>query len=175
MSDVFNSISVPFQSTTNTLGTPIAVQNTQVVEQQPITVKEAIAASSVQQPKQDTFQSVKPRKKEGPIKKLKRAIANFKKGCATVAEYAKGIARGVVLGAVGFCATFGGGEAINAIKTFAAKHSKSDVVPKLIKHHKGVGIVVGAAILAANIWKASLKATDARSDIHDRYIGTEKE
>ena len=173
MSDVFNNIAIPFQSTMSPIGAQTTVQS--VPEQKPIQVKDVIAASKTQQPDMDSVQITKPRKKEGPIKKLKRGIAAFKKTFATIGEYAKGIGKGIVFGALAGGLTYAGGQAINAVKSFVAKHSKNATEPSLIKHHKGFGIAIAAAVLIGNIWKASLNATDARSDIHDRYLGTNKD
>ena len=104
------------------------------------------------------------------IKSIKRGIANVKKFFATVSSYANGIYKGAVYGAGTGLAVLGIGGIANAVKKHKATANEK---VKLI-HSKPLAIAAGICVLAGNIWKASLNATDARSDIHDRYVGTDK-
>ena len=164
MSDVFKDFNVPFQQQP-TLQATVATSPA-AVQQQGIMVKDAIASAKVNNQNGDTLQIAGKTKKEGPIKRLKRGIANVKKFFATVGEYAKGIGKGVFYGSVAGGSVYGIGALANVIK----KHNNPET--KLIKN-KTWAIVTAACVLAANFWKASLNATDVRSNIHDRYIGTE--
>ena len=165
MSDVFKDFNVPFQQQPALQAT--VASNPATVQQQGIMVKDAIASAKVNNQNGDTHQISKKVKKEGPIKRLKRGIANVKKFFATVGEYAKGLGKGVFYGTVAGGSVYGAGALANVIK----KHSNADA--KLIKN-KNWAIATAACVLVANLWKASLNATDVRSNIHDRYIGTEK-
>lgn len=171
MSDIFKEMQIPFNSTPSVQAAKTTAP-VQVMEQKPIMVKDAIAAAKVNKQEGDTVEIAAPKKKkEGPIKRLKRGIANVKKFFATVGEYAKGLTKGVLFGGVAGCSLYGVGALANKVKTAVA--SKKNVDPKLIPH-KPIAIAAAALIFIGNMWKASLNATDVRSDIHDRYIGTEK-
>ncbi len=174
MSEIFNSIQIPFQSTPTLNATKTVAAAP--VQQNPITVKDVIAASKTEE-REDTVE-IKHKQKEklGPITTLKRGIANVKKFFATVGAYANGIAKGAIYGTGAGIAVLGTGELVNGIKKFAAKHKKPQVDMEKLKlvPSKPLAIAAGAVVLIGSIWKASLNATDARSDIHDRYVGTNR-
>ncbi len=140
-----------------------------------IQVKESIAANNVYG---DTTQfTASKAEKRGPIKSLKRGIANIKKAFATIGEYTKGIFKSIKGAVIAGSVVFTAGSINNAIKTKAAHNAlqAGQELPKKIKGTvpaKFLAGVAAAIAVAANLWTASLNAQDARSDIHDRYIGT---
>ncbi len=162
MTEVFNSIQVPFSQDGAIAGTPVA--QTPVIEQKPIAVREAIAAAKQQPSDMVQISASQKVRKEGPIKSLKRGVANVRKFFATVAEYTKGIGKGIVSGAVAGAVVYAVTDLVHRFGKNAAKKSHSPIF--------AIGTAVAA--LGVNLWKASLNATDRRSDIHDKYIGTDK-
>lgn len=133
------------------------------VPQATTTVQTAIPAAPAT-PGTDTVEISKEKpKKQGPIKKLKNFIANIKKTCATAGEYVKGGTKGITSGVVAGSVIYTAGQ---IAKKFAKEGSKLAKVP-----NKAFAIVAGVGLFAANIWTASLNATEKRSDIEHRWTG----
>ena len=144
---------------------------------QPITVKEAISASNVKEQPTDSVQlSSQKEEKKGPIKSIKGFIANIKKFFATSTEYVKGTVKGVTSGVVAGSVVYTAGSILNFAKQKAANSAakKAGVeAAKVIKKvpNKALAIVVGGLVLAANLWTASLNATEKSSNIDHRWTG----
>ena len=162
MTEVFNEIRTQLN---NPQMQAAMQQNTvQPLAQAPITVREALAAPQMQSADTVQIAGAQKVKKEGPIKSLKRGVANIKKFFATVGEFVKGIGKGIISGAVAGAVVYAVTDVAHKLGKNAAKKSRSPIY----------AIATAVIALGANLWKASLNATDRRSDIHDRYIGTEK-
>lgn len=186
MPNIFSNFDTPFKNTPAIAAVPTKIEQPKV--DNPIRVQDVIAASKSNDMETDEVQisSKKPAKKEkakkeGPIKKLKRFVAGVKKVGVTIVEFAKGIGKGILGGVVAGGAALG----LTQLAVVIRNHSKqiAQQAETAVQHvakkglatsSKVVGAIVGVAVLAANLWKASLNAQDARSDIHDRYIGTDK-
>lgn len=170
MSDIFNSMQIPYSTTTQKTETPAAAAPT-------VTVKEAIPASNVQEQQPDTVEiSSKKTEKKGPIKSLKGFIANIKKFFATTGEYVKGTVKGIASGAVAGSLVYTAGAAINGVKqgtaNRAAKKAGQEVAATVKKiPNKALAVVVGGVALAASLWNASLNATEKNSNIDHRWTG----
>ena len=151
---------------------PVGVQTYQPGEvlSNPQAQTPVAAASSVSQGDQLEISQVKP-KKQGPIKRLKGVIANFKKFFATAAEYIKGGFRGLVVGGSLGAVTYTVGDLINKHRAKVA--SKTGETFKKIPNKVYGGILLAGAI-AVNLWKASLNATERRSEIEHRWTGHNK-
>lgn len=170
MTSVFNDITVK-----QTTPQQVSVQQQPVATTQPITVKEAISASSVS----DTVEiSNKKAKKKGPIKATKEFIANVKKFFATIGAYTKGTAKGVANGAVAGSLVFTTGSVINAVKqgnaNRAAKKAGEEAA-KIVKKFpsKVAAGIVAVGAFALSLWNASLDATQKQSEIDMKWTGVE--
>lgn len=139
---------------------------------QPIIEKKQISSTQVQNASAaDTVElSEKTNKKEkkGIIKTLKGFIANIKKGLASISEYTKGAAKGGAAAAVIGSLIYTFGAAFNSIKSKAAQKAGTE-----FKNLPNKPIAIAAAIIAfaANIWTASLNATQKQSEIDHRWTG----
>ena len=166
-----------FENFTNT---PAKIQQSKDVQTQttkPIAVKEVMTEQAA---KTDTFEpSTNDKKtKKGPIKTIKGFIANVKKFFATVGEYTKGIFKGVATGAVAGSVVYTGGAVFNAIRQGLANRTAQktgEEVAKVVKKfpNKIAAGLVAVGALAANIWTASLNATEKQSEIDMRWTGIE--
>ena len=128
------------------------------------------AAAVSTAPKADTLEisQVKP-KKQGPIKKLKGAIANFKKFFATTGEYIKGTVRGVAVGGSIGAITYTVGDLINKHREKIAAKTGVEQFKKIPNKVLAGLLLVGS--LAVNLWKSSLNASEKRSEIEHRWTG----
>ena len=159
MANIFDNIQVPVYSA------PVqaAEQNNPVS----VPVKDALPATDV---KGDTVElSTASAEKKGPVKKFKGFIANIKKVFASTGEYTKGTVKGVGYGAVGGSLVYTGSKLITGVKKFLNKNSQIKALPA-----KTLAILTAVGVLAVNLWKASLNATEKRSEIDLRYTGLEK-
>ncbi len=171
MSDIFanmpGSYSIPAQK--KDISTAKTVQ--------PITVKEAISASNVKEQQADSVQiSTQNEEKKGPIKSIKGFIANIKKFFATTGEYLKGTVKGITSGVVAGSVVYTAGSVANFAKQRAANSAAKkagEEAAKVVKKipNKALAVVVGAIALGANLWTASLNATEAGSKIDHRWTG----
>lgn len=130
------------------------------------TVKEAVTAAQTTAPQADTVEITtkeQNQQKKGPIKTVKGFIANIKKTFSSAGEYIKGTAKGITSGAIAASLIYTGGQ---VIKRFAKPDSKLSKI-----HNKPIAIVAGLATLAANLWTASLNASEKRSQIDHRWTG----
>ncbi len=138
-----------------------------------ITVKSAIPASNPIENKNDNKDSVEittqKKEKKGPIKTIKGFIANIKKFFSTTSEYIKGTFKGITSGAVAGSLVYTGGAIVNSYKTKAAQKAGKELTKKI--PNKILAGVVAAIALAANIWTASLNATEKQSEIDHRWTG----
>lgn len=139
---------------------------------QPIIEKKQISSTQVQDtPATDTVElSAKTNKKEkkGIIKTVKGFIAGVKKKLAAASEYAKGTAKGTAAAAVIGSLIYTFGAAFNSIKSKAAQKAGTEFknIP-----NKPIAIVAAVIAFAANIWTASLNATERQSEIEHRWTG----
>ncbi len=171
MSEVFNNM--PLTNTANYQPTK-PLQQEQTAK---ITVKSAISASnpidkqendSVEISAANSTNVQNKTEKKGPIKTLKTFIANVKKFFSTTGEYAKGTLKGITTGAVAGSVVYTGGAIINSVKSKAAQKAGKEASKIPNKLLAGI-VAVGA--LAANIWTASLNATEKQSAIDHRWTG----
>ena len=171
MSDIFKNMPV-----TNS----VYYQNpssTELKNDSTITVKSAIQASNpLDNREKDTLvisevNSNKSNKteKKGPIKKLKSFIAEVKKFFASLSEYFKGTVRGVGIGAALGSVVYTAGSIVNYFKSKAAVKAGSELTKKV--PNKVLACIVAVIALASSLWKASLDASDRRSDIDHRWTG----
>lgn len=151
---------------------PASVQNQAPLS---VSVKEAIPASAVSN---DSVELSNKKEKKGLIKSVKGFVAGIKKFFATVGEYAKGTFKGIVTGAVAGSIVYTGGNTLNAIKQGIANRTAKKAGVEAVKIAKkfpskiAAGIVAVGA-LAANLWTASLNATQKQSEIDMRWTGVE--
>ena len=176
MSDIFKDIpKVSYTSTANTQTT--AENKPQVENKTAVQVKDALPASKVQE-KADTVEISTKDGKKGPIKGLKGFIANIKKFFATTSAYTKGVFKGLATGAVAGSIVYTAGSAINFFKTHAAQAAAKKAGEELTKvkklPNKVLAFAVAGIALVANIWNASLNATEANSQIDHRWTGHKK-
>ncbi len=171
MSDIFANMPSSYTIPTQTK------EVTTAKTAQPITVKDAIPASNVQTQKADSVEiSSQKNEKKGPIKSIKGFIANIKKFFATTGEYLKGTVKGITSGIVAGSVVYTAGSVVNFAKqraaNSAAKKAGEEAV-KVVKKipNKALAVVVGAIALGANLWTASLNATEAGSKIDHRWTG----
>lgn len=156
MSEIFSNIQkVPYTS-------PV---NSQPLEPAKVQVNEAVPATTVAQEDKVEISNKKPEKK-GLIKTVKGGIANIKKFFASTGAYIQGTVKGIGQGAVAGSLVFTGGSIVNAIK---AKKAGAEAFKKI--PNKALAVVVGGVALAANIWTASLNATEKNSQIEHRWTG----
>lgn len=156
MSEVFSSIkNVPYTS-------PV---NSQPLEPAKVQVQQAVPATNVAQEDKVEISNKKPEKK-GLIKTVKGGIANIKKFFASTGAYIQGTAKGIGQGAVAGSLVFTGGSIVNAIK---AKKAGTETFKKI--PNKALAVVVAGVALAANLWTASLNATERSSEIDHRWTG----
>lgn len=155
------------------------VQQPQETKQvtQPIAVKEVIAENTQSADTVELSSNNKETKK-GPIKAVKGFIANVKKFFATAGEYTKGAVKGITTGAIAGSVVYTGGTVFNAIRQGVANRSAQkagEEVAKVVKKFpsKVMAGVVAVGALAANIWTASLNATEKQSEIDMRWTGIE--
>lgn len=150
---------------------PVQQKTTETAES--VQVKTAIPASNVAADKTDSVElSASKKEKKGPIKTIKGFIANVKKFFATTGAYAKGTAKGIMTGAVAGSVVYTGGAIINGIKTKAAQKAGEEAMQKVSKvPNKLLAGAVALIALGANIWNASLNATEANSNIDHRWTG----
>ena len=171
MSDIFTNMQIPYSAPTQ------AKEAAPVQTTQPITVKDAIPTTKVKEQQTDSVEiSSQENKKKGPIKSLKEFIANIKKFFATTGEYAKGTAKGITSGVVAGSVVYTAGSVINFAKQKAANSAAKkagEETAKVVKKipNKALAVVVGGIALAANIWTASLNATEKGSNIDHRWTG----
>ena len=171
MSAIFSDFSTT--ATKITQPTNVGVNNVQ--SQQSISVKDAIPASSVTE---DSVQLSNKKEKKGLIKSVKGFIAGVKKFFAAAGEYTKGTVKGLVTGAVAGSVVYTGGTAFNTIKQKLADRSATQAgeqAAKIAKKFpaKVAACIVAAGALAANLWTASLNATEKQSQIDMRWTGVE--
>ncbi len=137
-----------------------------------IKVKDAIEAANVKsQTNSDNVElSSKENEKEkkGPIKTVKSFIASIKKFFASAGAYINGTFKGITSGAVAGSVIYTLGSIINGIKAKSAAKTGADF-KKL--PNKAAAIAAAAIALAANIWNASLNATEKQSEIEHRWTG----
>ncbi len=164
MSDVFNNIQIPNYNKSQ----PSNMQNS--VQNEKLKVSDSLSASNVKNNTADTVEisSENQTKSQGPIHKLKSFIGNIKKFFSTTGEYVKGTAKGISTGIVAGSVVYTGGSIINGIKGKMA--AKSGETAKKIPN-KALAVTVGVLSLAANIWTASLNATEKQSAIDHRWTG----
>ncbi len=132
----------------------------------PVSAQESLPAVKVDaQTNSDTakFTTDKSEKKKrrGPIKTLKSAIANVKKFFASVGTYTKGVLKGIKNGIISGSVVYTGVTIYNKIK-------KKDANSKLGFILGGVAI---AGSLIASIWNASLDLNEKKSNIDHRWTG----
>lgn len=171
MSDIFSNMPIPYSTPTQ------AKETTATQTTQPVVVKDAIPSSNVKEQQTDSVQiSSKKAEKKGPIKSIKGFIANIKKFFATTTEYAKGTVKGLTSGVVAGSVVYTAGSVINFAKqkaaNSAAKKAGEETV-KVVKKipNKALAVIVAGIALAANIWTASLNATEKSSNIDHRWTG----
>lgn len=171
MSDIFSNMQIPYSVPTQ------AKETTTTQTTQPIVVKEAIPSSKVQEQQADSVEiSSQNKEKKGPIKSIKGFIANIKKFFATTGEYAKGTAKGITSGVVAGSVVYTAGSVINFAKQKAANSAAKkagEETAKVVKKipNKALAVIIGGIALAANIWTASLNATEKSSNIDHRWTG----
>lgn len=155
-SSVFNDFRyVPQKAAVNTQHTPIEMN-------------EVIPASSVAGQQKDTVElSESPKKKKGIVKTVKSVIANIKKFFSSVGEYGKGTLKGIRDAAITGSVIYTAGSIFNHFKAKSAEGAK-------LIHNKPLAIGVAVLAFAANIWNASLNATEKQSDIDHRWTGHQK-
>lgn len=173
MPDIFSNMPIPYSTPTQTQVANTTANNTN----QPVVVKDAIPSSNVKEQQTDSVQiSSKKAEKKGPIKSIKGFIANIKKFFATTTEYAKGTVKGLTSGVVAGSVVYTAGSVINFAKqkaaNSAAKKAGEETV-KVVKKipNKALAVIVAGIALAANIWTASLNATEKSSNIDHRWTG----
>ena len=169
MSKIFSDFSTATKVTTP------ATANVPAQSPQSVTVKEAIPASAVTN---DTVEISNKKEKKGLIKSVKGFIANVKKFFATAGEYTKGTFKGIATGAVAGSVVYTGGTAFNAIRQGLANRSAQktgEEVAKVVKKFpsKVAAGIIAVCALAANLWTASLNATEKQSEIDMRWTGVE--
>ena len=151
---------------------PVGVQSQ---TPQSVSVKEAIPASTVAN---DSVELSNKKEKKGIIKSVKGFVAGVKKFFAAVGEYTKGTFKGIVTGAIAGSIIYTGGNAFNAIRQGIANRTAQkagEEAAKVVKKFPSkiaAGIVAVGAI-AANLWTASLNATEKQSEIDMRWTGVE--
>ena len=172
MSDIFSNIQIPYA--TQTKSKENSTTNPTV---QPVMVKNAIASSDVKDTSADSVEiSTQNKEKKGPIKSIKGFIANVKKFFASTGEYIKGTAKGITSGVVAGSVVYTTGSIINYAKQKAANSAAKkagEETAKIAKKipNKALAFIAGGITLAANIWTASLNATEAGSKIDHRWTG----
>lgn len=123
------------------------------------TVKNALPAASVAEKQApDTVEISNKKEKKGIIAGTKNMIANFKKFFATTGAYINGTVKGITSGAVAGSLIYTAGSIV--------KHFSKKNIPTKAFAAIGAGVA-----LAANLWNASLNATESKSEIDHRYIG----
>lgn len=156
MSNIFNNLQkVPYT---------VPVSSPQL-EPAKVQVQQAIPASTVSQEDKVEISTQKPEKK-GLIKRVKGTIAGIKKFFATTGAYVKGTAKGIGQGAVAGSLLYTGGSIINAVK---AKRANGEAYKKL--PNKTLAVIAAGLSIAANLWTASLNATEKSSQIDHRWTG----
>ena len=171
MSDIFANMPGSYSIPTQTK------EVTTAKTAQPITVKDAIHASNVQAQQDDSVEiSSQKNEKKGPVKSIKGFIANIKKFFATTGEYLKGTVKGITSGVVAGSVVYTAGSVVNFAKQRAANSAAKkagEEAAKVVKKipNKALAVVVGAIALGANLWTASLNATEAGSKIDHRWTG----
>ena len=171
MSTIFSDF-----STTATKVAPQAQTSVPVQTPQSVSVKEAIPASTVAN---DTVEISNKKEKKGLIKSVKGFIANVKKFFAAAGEYTKGTVKGIATGAIAGSVVYTGGTAFNAIRQGLADRSAQkagEEVAKVVKKFpsKVAAGIIAVGALAANLWTASLNATEKQSEIDMRWTGVEQ-
>ena len=147
---------------------PVSIPTRSVIAEPKVstTIKDAIPAAKTTESASDSVeitQQTETTQKKGPIKSVKNFIANIKKTFTSASEYVKGTAKGIGSGAVAASLIYTGGQ---VIKRFAKPESKLSKI-----HNKPLAIIAGIGILAANLWTASLNASEKRSQIEHRWTG----
>ena len=170
MTSIFSDFSTP--TIKEAPKAPVGVQNN---TPQSISVKDAIPASTVAS---DTVELSNKKEKKGVIKSVKGFIAGIKKFFAAVGEYTKGTVKGIATGAVAGSIVYTGGTAFNAIRQGLADRAANkagEQAAKIVKKFpsKVAAGVVAVGALAANLWTASLNATQKQSEIDMRWTGVE--
>lgn len=156
MSEIFNSLQkVPYTA-------PV---NSQPLEPAKVQVQQAIPATNVVQEDKVEISNNKTQKK-GLIKTVKGGIASIKKFFATTGAYIQGTAKGIGQGAVAGSLIYTGGSIVNAVKAKKAGAETFKKVP-----NKALAFVAAGVALAANLWTASLNATEKSSAIDHRWTG----
>lgn len=155
MSDVFNAI----QTIPNTVST------VQKIEQPKVTVQDSIPAANVASHDKVEISSG-TKEKKGFIASVKGGISGMKKFFASTGAYIKGTAKGIGQGAVVGSLIYTGGSIVNAIKGKKANAADFKKLP-----NRALAIVGAGLALAANLWTASLNATEAKSNIDHRWKG----
>ena len=158
-SNIFNDISQSTKAAQSYTSAPTTVKVSDVMPSIP-------AASTMDTDKVDLTSAQKPKEKRGPIKAIKGFIANVKKSVATFNEYTKGVFKGLKNGAILGSLIYTAGAIINHFRTKAIEGAKK--LP-----NRALAVVGAIAAVAANIWIASLNASDKRSDIDHRWTGHE--
>ena len=123
--------------------------------------------------------STQTKEKKGPVKAVKGFIANVKKFFVTTGAYIGGTFKGITSGAVAGSVVFTGATITNALKqkkfnklAEAAAAKSEQFTKKLHKlPAKSLAIVAGVLALGANLWTASLNATEKQSEIDHRWTG----
>lgn len=161
MSEIFNNMNIPY-----TAAPKVAEQ----VNSQPVSVKEAVAASKVGEQNADTVE-ISGKNKQNPVKAVKGFIAKIKKFFATTGEYVSGTAKGLAAAVVSGSVVYTAGSIVNAAKAKSA--AKAGTVAKKIPN-KVLAAVVGGIALAGSIWNASLNASEKNSNIDHRWTGHQK-
>ena len=146
MTNIFNNMQVPFTA-------PAKVAAPEAVK-----VQDAVAASNVSGTDKVELSS-QPKQRKGPIRAVKDFIGGIKKFFASAGEYVKGTVKGIATGAAL-------GSVIYTIGDIANKAKK-----KTGKAHMVLAGVAAVGSIAANLWNASLNASEKSSNIDHRYSG----
>ncbi len=141
-------------------------QAAQAATSSPVSTQEFLPAVKVDaQTNSDTVEITsnkgEKKKRRGPIKTLKSAIANVKKFFASVGTYTKGVLKGIKNGIISGSVVYTGVTIYNKIKKKPA-NSKLGFI---------LGGVTIAGSLIASIWNASLDLNEKKSDIDHRWTG----
>lgn len=166
MTEIFSNmpqpgIQYPQAQKAQTTDKPVTVKDAMSEPEKPVGAQQAdsIEISSKQKEQKE---------KKGPIKTIKGFIANVKKFTATTSEYVKGTIKGLATGAVAGSVVYTAGQIINSVKTKSALKAGKEATKIPNKLLAGAVAVIA---LGANIWTASLNATEKQSQIDHRWTG----
>lgn len=117
-----------------------------------------------------------PKQKHSFFQKCKDLYASFKKGMVTGWEYTVGTAKGLLYGGIAACSVLGGDAIINAVKNLKAgklAEAAAESAPKIAKTFstkgKVIAGIVGAAVMAYQLFQAHLNSNEKCADIDHRW------